>query len=340
MSQQPPAMPTHLRGALDLSALKRPAGQPGPQGQTGQAGQPRQPGPAGQPSAQGGPAGSWVLDNASQGDLQQLVQLSSRVPVLVHLAAPSNPASQQIDDLVAPAVDARGGQLILARVDAEADPQVLQVFGLAAGPAVVAVLAGQPIPVLNQAVPADQLEQLLDELLAAAAQNGVSGTVPPLAPAREYGQGAGGSVGNDAPAAPALPPLHQEAQDALEAGQYEAAKDAYRRALAENPADAEAKVGLSRAGLFARTAAMDSNAVRERGATEPDEVQAQIDVADLDVLGGHVEDAFNRLVRFIAGHPGQERNTAREHLVDLYTVVGDQDPRTSASRKALAMALF
>ena len=326
MSQQPPAMPSHLRGALDLSALK-----PAPAGQ-----QPR-PGAPGPSAGGGAPAGSWVLDQATQGDLQQLIQLSSRVPVLIHLAAPSNPVSPQLDDLLAPAVDAHGGRLILARVDTEADPQVLAVFGLAAGPAVVAVLAGQPVPVLNQAVPRDQLDQLLDELLAAAAQNGVSGTVPPLAPPREDAQGADGG---QEPAAPALPPLHQEAQDALDAGRYEDAQDAYRRALAENPADAEAKLGLSRAGLLARTATMDADAVRERGAAAPDDVQAQIDVADLDVLGGHVEDAFHRLVRFVAGHPGQERNAAREHLVDLYSVVGDQDPRTAASRKELAMALF
>lgn len=326
MSQQPPAMPSHLRGALDLSGLK-----PAP------AGQPPRPAAPGAANGAGAPAGSWVLDQATQGDLQQLIQLSSRVPVLVHLAAPSNPISQQLDDQLAPAVDALGGRLILARVDTEADPQVLAAFGLASGPAVLAVLAGQPVPVLNQPVPAGQLDQLLDELLAAAAQNGVSGTVPPLAPPRE-GAPADGDAAE--PAAPALPPLHQEAQDALDAGRYEDAQDAYRRALAENPADAEAKLGISRAGLLARTSVMDAQAVRERAATEPDEVQAQIDVADLDVLGGHVEDAFQRLVRFIAAHPGAERNTAREHLVDLYAIVGDQDPRTATSRKALAMALF
>ncbi|MFC7402736.1 co-chaperone YbbN [Citricoccus sp. GCM10030269] len=321
MSQQP-AMPSHLRGALDLSSLKKPAA---PAGSGDAAGA----GKAG--------AGSWVLDRASQGDLQQLIQLSSRVPVLVHLAVPSDPSSQQIQDLMAPAVDQRAGKLILARVDTEAEPEFLQVFGLQAGPAVVAVLAGQPIPVLNQPVPAAQFNQLLDELLTAAAQNGVSGTVPPLAPARA--DGAGGADAAE-PSQPSLPPLHQEAYDAIERGDYAAAMDAYRRALTENPGDHDAKVGLTQAGLFARTAEMDAAAVREQAAENPDDVQAQIDVADLDLLGGHVDDAFNRLVRFIAAHPGEERNTAREHLVELYSVVGDQDPRTAASRKALALALF
>lgn len=321
MSQQPGAIPSHLHGAVDLSGLKQ---RPG----TGST-------PAhGQPGTDGA-EGSWVLDGARQGDLQQLVQLSGRVPVLIHLAVPSNPVSGQLDALVAPEVDRRGGRVVLARIDAEAEPQALQVFGLPSGPAVVAVLAGQPVPVLNQAVPAAQLSQLIDELLAAAAQNGVNGTVPPLGPPRDHT-----AAPDEAPAPPPLPPLHQEAVDAIERGDYEAAMEAYRKALAENPGDEDAKAGLSQAGLFARTAAMDAAAVRERAASAADDVQAQIDVADLDLLGGHVEDAFHRLVRFVAAHPGPERNTAREHLVDLYTVVGDQDPRTQESRKALARALF
>jgi putative thioredoxin len=322
MSQQPGAMPSHLRGAVDLSGLKqRPVAASGA-------------GPS-EPAAGAPENGSWVLDGARQGDLQQLVQLSGRVPVLIHLAVPSDPVSGQIDALVAPEVDRRGGRLVLARIDAEAEPQALQAFGLPAGPAVVAVLAGQPVPVLNQAVPAEQLTQLIDELLAAAAQNGVSGTVPALGPSRDHAAAPG-----DTPAQPPLPPLHQEAIDAIDRGDYDAALDAYRRALAENPGDEDAKAGLAHAGLFARTAAMDAAAVRERAATAPEDAQAQIDVADLDLLGGHVEDAFNRLVRFIAAHPGTERDSVREHLVDLYTVVGDQDPRTQASRKALARALF
>lgn len=322
MSQQPGATPSHLRGAVDLSGLKqRAATGPGP-GAAASAGE-------------GTASGSWVLDGARQGDLQQLVQLSGRVPVLIHLAIPSNPVSGELDALLAPEVDRRGGRVVLARIDAEAEPQALQVFGLPSGPAVVAVLAGQPVPVLNQAVPAAQLGQLLDELLAAAAQNGVSGTVPPLGPPQDP---AGAQDETTAP--PPLPPLHQEAVDAIDRGDYQAALDAYRRALAENPGDEDAKVGLSQAGLFARTADMDATAVRERAASAPDDVRAQVDVADLDLLGGHVDDAFNRLVRYIATHAGEDRDTAREHLVDLYSVVGDQDPRTQASRRALARALF
>lgn len=315
---EPTPAPSHLRGAVDLSALadrQRPAG-----------------GPAASQDGGGPEGGTWVVRGVGEADLQQLIQLSARVPVLVHLSTASTPVSEQIDQILAPAVDRRGGRVVLAQVDIDAQPQILQVFGLTAGPAVIGVLAGQPVPMLNQAVPADQLEALLDELLQVATQNGLSGSVPPLGP----------SVQADppTPTAPALPPLHQQAVDALAAGRPDEAIDAYRQALRENPGDDEAAVGMARVELMQRTAAMDADAVRRAAADAPDDVNAQIQVADLDLVGGHVEDAFTRLVRFIAAHPGEDRETARRHLVELYAVVGDQDPRTAASRRSLATALF
>lgn len=63
-------------------------------------------------------------------------------------------------------------------------------------------------------------------------------------------------------------------------------------------------------------------------------------VADLDLLGGHVEDAFNRLVSFIARSSDPERTRAREHLIGLFGAVGNDDPRVLAGRRNLASALF
>ncbi|HIW99146.1 MAG TPA: tetratricopeptide repeat protein, partial [Candidatus Nesterenkonia stercoripullorum] len=93
-------------------------------------------------------------------------------------------------------------------------------------------------------------------------------------------------------------------------------------------------------GLLQRTRDMDVSAVRTAGAERPDDVAAQIAVSDLDVLGGHVEDAFNRLISFIQKHPADGREEARVHLIELYSIVGDTDPRVSASRRKLARALF
>ena len=63
-------------------------------------------------------------------------------------------------------------------------------------------------------------------------------------------------------------------------------------------------------------------------------------VADLDVLGGHVQDAFDRLVELVRLSGPDERERVRQHLLDLFEVVGTDDPRVAAGRRSLAAALF
>ncbi len=315
VTAQPPSdSPAHLRGAVDLSSLGSPAPSAPPAG-----------------GAEGG--GSWVIPDADQRLLQQLVQLSAQVPVLLHLHVPGDASSDALYRQFADAVDAQAGRLVLARIDVAADPSVLQALGLGAGPAVMAVVAGQPVPLVNQEVPAETLEQLVGEILEVARQNGVAGTVPAVAPARA-------DAAEPAPAAPPVPPLHRAAHAALAADDLPGAVAAWEEALKDTPADPVAQQGLSAARLMLRTRDADAAAVRSAAADAPDDAAAQLAVADLDVLGGHVEDAFARLVRFIALHPGEDRETVRAHLVDLYTVVGVDDPRVTASRRRLAAALF
>ncbi len=139
---------------------------------------------------------------------------------------------------------------------------------------------------------------------------------------------------------PPLPPLHQEAFDAIERDDLDGAEAAYRRALAENPRDAEATAGLAQVGLMRRTKDADLAAARQAAASDPDDVDAALLVADLDVLGGHVEDAFARLVETVRRTSGDERERVRVRLVELFDVVGGDDPRVLTARRALASALF
>jgi putative thioredoxin len=253
------------------------------------------------------------------------MQLSSRVPVVVSLGSARLPVSAEMDAVLAAAVDAQAGRLVLATVDTDREPAIAQAFRIQQVPAVVALLNGQPVPMFQGAAAPEEIRALLEELLQLGVQHGVAGTVPPLSQGAEE---------------PALPPLHQKAIDAIDAGDYAAAAAAYRQALAEKPNDADAQTGLSQVGLLQRTADLDLQAVRQAAAEQPDGLAEQLAVADLDVAGGHVEDAFARLVAFIGRHAGEEREAARERLVELYAVVGVQDPRVVKSRQALARVLF
>lgn len=310
MSQQPSTPPSprlDLRGAVDLSGL----GQ-------------RQAAAGAAPSASNGP---FVVDVTDATFGEQVVQQSMTVPVVIDLWATWCGPCKQLSPVLEKLAAEYGGRLLLAKVDVDANPQIAQAFGVQSIPTVVAVIKGQPVPLFQGAVPEPQVRKVFDELLRVAAENGVTGRLD-------------GGTDQEAPAEPELPPLHAEAYDAIERGDLDAAADAYQRALAESPADDMAKAGLAQVELLRRTQGVDPAQARAAAAANPTDVDAGLRCADLDVLGGHVEDAFARLVDLVRATSGDERERVRQRLLELFDVVGADDPRVLAARRALASALF
>nr|WP_240898538.1 tetratricopeptide repeat protein [Kocuria sediminis] len=283
------------------------------------------PAPAAAPAGQTGEAAAGgYRREVSTADFQEVAQLSTQVPVVFVLWARFSQQSVAFADTLEQVVDRYRGRMLLASVDAEASPEIAQMFQAQSVPTVVALLGGRPVPLFNSTVPAEQAGQLLDELLGLAEQNGISGTVEPV------------RANEPEP----LPPLHQEAADALEAGDLDAAEAAYRRAIAENPGDRDAKLALAQVHLLQRVLPLDAATVRAEAAAAPDDVAAQLAVADLDVSGGHVEDAFRRLLELVRRTAGEDRDTVRRRLLELFDVVGAEDPRVVTARGALMRALF
>jgi len=312
-----PAPGAVLRGAVDLSSLRnRPAG-PAPAGGTA-------PSPDGQ-----APASRLVFD-VTDADFGQVLELSKTVPVVVDLWAEWCGPCKQLSPVLEKLVTELGGRLVLAKVDVDANPQLAQSFRAQSIPLVVALVAGQPVQLFTGAVPEAQVREVFTQLLQLAAQHGVTGTIPM--------EGAPTAEGDDA--APALPPLHQAAFDAIEAGDYAAAATAYEQALTENPRDEDAKAGLAQVHLLARVQHLDLAEARAAAASAPADVDAQFAVADLDLAGGHVDDAFARLLDLFAALPAEERAPVRERLLELFGVVGDADARVIRARGRLASLLF
>ncbi|MET0672491.1 MAG: tetratricopeptide repeat protein [Microbacterium pygmaeum] len=312
-----------LRGAVDLSALRnRP--QPG-EGQPPGAAGPG--GPAGAPT----PVSSLVIDVTDE-TFPQVLELSRTVPVVIDLWAEWCGPCKQLSPILERVVLELGGRVLLAKVDVDANPQLSQAFRAQSIPMVVALLGGQPVPLFTGAVPEQQVREVFAQLLQLAAQNGVTGTL-----ALEAGdEGVDASV----PAEPEIPPLHAEAFDAIEAGDYARAISAYERAIAENPRDADAHAGLGQVRLLQRVQGLDLQEARAAAAADPTGVEAQFAVADLDLAGGHVEDAFGRLLDLFSVLPGDERGAVRTRLLELFALIGDSDPRVLRARGRLTSLLF
>jgi len=317
MSQQP-FTAAALRGAVDLSSLKRPA----------QA-------PAGAGPAAGSPgASSGVVVEGSDAALRDFIAASARYPVVLVLWSSRLAESGTFVRTLADVAQRYAGRFQLVSVDIDGNPATMQAFHVQAVPVTYALVQGQPVPLFEGAQPEAQIAAVIDQVLALATQHGVTGTVP------VEGAPAPTEVDEAEAAPPPLPPLHQKAFDAIEAGDLDTAADAYREALAQNPADTDAKLGLSQVGLLQRTTGVDPSAARTAAADAPTDVDAQILVADLDLLGGHVEDAFLRLIDTVRVTSDADRNKAREHLVELFDVVGPTDERVAKARKSLMSALF
>jgi len=304
-----------LRGAVDLSSLRSRAAAPAAT--------------ASSSSASPAPTVPLVFDVTDE-SFGQVLELSRTVPVVVDLWAEWCGPCKQLSPILEKVVVELGGRLVLAKVDVDANPQLAQGFRAQSIPMVVALVAGQPVPLFTGAVPEQQVREVFAQLLQLAAQNGVTGTIP----VGETDADAGEEL------EPALPPLHQAAFDAIEAGDYARAISAYEAALAENPRDEDARVGLGQVRLLQRVQGLDLAQARDAAASAPLDIDAQFAVADLDIAGGHIDDAFGRLLELFAALPADQRAPVRERLIELFSLVGDADARVIRARGQLTSLLF
>ena len=298
-----------LRGAVDLSGLVRAAQAPA------SASTPRADAPSG-PNA--------IVRDVDETSFGDVVELSRTVPVIVEFYADG------IAPVLGSIVASYGGRLALATIDGNGSPQIAQAFQIQQVPAVVALVGGRPLP-LFVGIPSDtEVREVLDQVLELAAQNGIVGVLP----------ADGGEPVDGEAAEPPLPPLHQEAYDAISDGDYVAAASAYRTAIAQNPRDQLAVAGLAQVSLLQRLDGLVAADVRATAAAQPDDADAQLAVADLDLSGGHVDDAFARLLRVFAVQAAEGKAAIRTRLLDYFEIVGTDDPRTVAARRALTTLLY
>ncbi|WP_010203195.1 tetratricopeptide repeat protein [Salinibacterium sp. PAMC 21357] len=300
-----------LRGAVDLSSLVRqhntPAGTPAPPAD-GEAQQP-----------------SGFATNANDASFSQVLELSNTVPVIVEFFG------QGIEPTLEPTIAAYAGKFALVTVDATNNPQLVQAFQVQQVPTVAAVIAGRPVQLFAGVMPENDLKEVLEQVLQLAAQNEVTGTLP-----------AGEASEEEAPepVEEPLPPLHQEAFDAISAGDFATAVAKYELAIAQNPRDQQAVAGLAQVSLLARLENETAESVRSAAAQDPSDVAAQLAVADLDVSGGHLGDAFARLLELFPAADAEGKNAIRTRMLEYFEIAGSEDSRVTEARRRLTLLLY
>jgi putative thioredoxin len=300
-------------GAVDLSQLAQQAKQSAPVSPLG-------PRPAG---------ASYVVEVTEQTFEAETIRKSVKHPVVVELYSPRVATGQQLSDALIEIANGSDGKFLLARLNVDTAPGIVQALGLQAVPTVIALINGQLAPLFQGVLPKDQVQATIDQLLKAAVANGMVGRAEP--------------VGSEAPTTPEpepeADPRFSAADAAMQRGDFAAARAEFDKLLQANPNDAEAQAGKAQAGLFARAALLDPKSTLA-AADESDDMDSQLAAADVEMITGQPEAAFTRLLSLIKRLSGEQRNQARVRLLELFETLGNTDERVLKARRDLMTALF
>jgi putative thioredoxin len=278
-------------------------------------------------AAKASAASSYVVE-ADERSFENVLTLSMRHPVVLEFYSPRANAQSLSDDLAALA-NAAGGRWLLVRINVDAAPRIAQALGIQAVPMVAGALSGQLMPLFQGTRERAETSEFIDQLLQAAVANGVVGKAQPVA---------GAAPADAEEAAPDT--RFAEADAAMEAGDYALAVEEFDKVLKAAPGDAEAAAGKAGAELLVRISSQDPDAVVARAQAHPEDVDAQLDAADLEVAGGAPESAFARLVEVVRNTAGADREKARVRLLALFETIGASDPAVVKARRDLMSALF
>jgi len=212
---------------------------------------------------------------------------------------------------------ADSGKWLLAHVDVDTQAPVAQALQVRTIPYGVVFINGQVIPFLEQPLNEAQLREVVNKILTVAAEQGI-GEEP----------------------VEAVEPEEEEALAALDQGDYATAEASYRKLLARKPNDNFAKLGLAQVQLLIRTKGIDGQKIMEDAISNPDDIAIQMSCADIEIMSGYLEPAFERMLRLVVILDGVDQKTVKDRLLELFALVDPADPRVIKARAQLANALF
>ena len=291
----------NIAGAVDLSRLAQPAAPAAPTSTS-----------------------AHVLDVTQEEFEDKVLRRSLEVPVLVDFWAAWCGPCKQLSPVLERLAEESAGAWVLAKVDVDANQALAGQLQIQSIPTVFLALGGRLVPGFQGALPESQLRQFLEQVMLAAREAGLPGP--------------GGLLEQEQPA-PVDPDL-VAAEDALAAEDYAGAVAAYDALLARRPGDAEATLGKAWAQLLQRAVDLDPEATIAAADAAPDDVAKQTAAADVEVLSERIQPAIDRLVGYVRRSSGAERDTARQHLLELFSVLDPEDERIVTGRRSLSNALY
>lgn len=271
-----------------------------------------------------------VVTDVDTADFQSaVVERSHEVPVVVDFWAAWCGPCKTLGPTLESAVQARGGEVELAKVDVDANQQLAQQFRVQGIPAVKAFRDGEVVAEFTGAINAAQVEAFLDQVVPSEADR----LVAEGRRVSDQDEAAGQAAFE---AALELDPSHMAAALGLAELVVEDEPDRASELATPHLPDPRAEQVLQRVSLAA--GAGDLEALSDRARDNQDDDEALLAYGRALAAAGHYDEAIEVLLAAVALR-GEHQDDARAALVDLFGVLGDDD-RVRTARPRLASALY
>jgi putative thioredoxin len=251
---------------------------------------------------------------ADEAKLREYIELSNQLPILVLFSAND---SEELKSKLSGFVAEAKGRLLGLEVEINSQPQLAQAFGVSQSPTVVALLSGQPAPLFQGDEPEQQISGVINQLLQIAVQNGVTGSV---------------KLGEEQ-----KPNLTGHVADLISQGNLELAEVELEKALRLEPNDEQLLSMRRQIELMKRMGGVDLSGALEIDSDEPDQLRIKSDAL---LVHGDAQAALDTLLGRFLGASDDDREKLRNHLLELFELIGNSDPLVLKARARLTSMLF
>ncbi|QDT47463.1 Thioredoxin-2 [Symmachiella dynata] len=281
----------------------------------------------------------WIIDADKDTFEQDVILRSQSMPVVVDFWATwCAPCKQLLPILEKLAVE-YDGKFLLVKVNIDLQQELAMAFGVQSVPHVFAVVNGQAVDQFTGLLPEEQIRQWLDSLMPSPAQTLLSEgralqEADPAAAEAKFREAMALEANNDAIKVGLICALFAQQKDSECSAMI---------AELENRGYLEDEVEKVKAELEFRAVAAEAGGVdeiRQKADAEPDNLELQLELADALAAAHQFPEALDICLSIITRDVGKLRDKARETMVNIFHLVGDNSEVANEYRRKLASALY